>query len=220
MGKGEGRGLMPKISALPAISSLDDDDVFAVVEDGTLKQVTVAQLRSLLSGQALIEEVVVGAGGVASIDFQSIPSTYRHLRIEYVMRLEALSGEYIGMRFNNDSATNYVKANHFNGNTGTGGEADNNATHIVVGYSPGSSDNADAACTGVIDIPYYAQTDLRKGANGQFFSDLTNTDSNFYAMHFGGSWKSTAAINRVQIFRRGGATDIEQGSRFSLYGVF
>lgn len=54
-----------KITELAAISALDEDDILAVVEDGTTKKVTLAQLRTALFAgvKASASSITVSSGG-------------------------------------------------------------------------------------------------------------------------------------------------------------
>ena len=56
-----------------------------------------------------IRSYVVPSGGAASVTFDSIPSTYTHLQIRYIVQQKTGAGgaNGIDVRFNDDSGSNY-----------------------------------------------------------------------------------------------------------------
>lgn len=159
----------------------------------------------------LIQEITVGAGGIATLEFTSIPASYIHLYLEWMATVEA-SGDWLEMYFNNDTGANYSRGsmNPAGNQTGTA------TTSIYVGYTPSvNADGVAARATGVIDIPWYSQTSYNKTAYGICAPGKPNSGGVTHVT-FSGAWNNSAAINRISFFRL--ANDIAQGSVFRLYG--
>ena len=158
----------------------------------------------------------VGAGSTSSvITFSSIPSTYAHLQLRMFAR--GTISERLDVRFNNDSgATNYD--NHrMNGNGSTvGADARINYSALWVssrGYGVPSTALIGAAI--VMDILDYTNTNKYKVTRTLSGVELNNSNSDIEFTS--GSWKNTAAVNRIDISIP--ASTLAQYSHFALYGV-
>jgi len=165
----------------------------------------------------LIQQIVVPSGGSVTVDFSSIPSTYLHLRIDWLATVEA-SGDFLEMIFNHDSGVNYNRGeqNSASGNA-TGVQASNAGVSVYCGYTPSvGSDGAAAMATGRIEIPFYAISGFNRTCYGQC-SPGKPISTNLTSMYFSGAWNNTAVINRIEIFRS--AHDIAEGSIFRLLGI-
>jgi hypothetical protein len=144
----------------------------------------------------------------ANFDFTSIPGTYTHLFIVTLTRSDNGGGsfDFILMRFNNDSGTNYDYANSAGSSTG--------ASSAQMGVTTGATATSGAPGTLNIMIPNYTGTTFWKQADG-FGGDARGvTNSGLSA----GTWKNTAAITRITIFPSSG-THWVAGSRATLYGL-
>ncbi len=114
-------------------------------------------------------------------------------------------------RYNNDSGSNYSDT-IFRGNGTTASSAkDSNAPGMDIGITAISTDAATFQTPTIIQIMNYANTTTYKTA-------LIRT-SNATAMVSAivGLWRSTAAINEIDIVHRGTGWDI--GSTAALYGI-
>jgi hypothetical protein len=160
-----------------------------------------------------------------TITFSSIPSTYKHLQIRGFWRGNRATFPVSGtnMRFNGDSATNYVyhELVGFGGgdttsgvqNGGIGGQ-----TSISVGQ-PGTS--VTGFVTSVMDILDYASVSKCKTIR-----NLTGVDINGTVATYGGSvglyngaWlNSSTAISSIS-FTTSDGSDWQPYSSFALYGV-
>jgi len=163
-----------------------------------------------------IATATVGAGSTSSvITFSSIPSTYAHLQLRMFAR--GTISERLDVRFNNDSgATNYD--NHrMNGNGSTvGADARINYSALWVssrGYGVPSTALIGAAI--VMDILDYTNTNKYKVTRTLSGVELNNSNSDIEFTS--GSWKNTAAVNRIDISIP--ASTLAQYSHFALYGV-
>jgi len=180
---------------------------------------------SLLTGNAFydpgdfasIATGTVAAGATASvITFSSIPTTYTHLQLRMLARGTASDTMYV--RFNNDSgATNYD--NHrLNGNGSTvGADGRINYSALFVssrGYGISSTVNIGSAI--VMDILDYGNTNkykVTKTISGQEYNSGSTDDIEYTS----GSWKSTSAVNRIDVSLA--TSTLAQYTHIALYGV-
>jgi len=165
---------------------------------------------------------VNGTGTAVSLEFTSIPSTYKHLQIRFIVRgydTSSRSNDDLRIRFNNDTTSaNYY--GHFlqgNGSTATataqagsfaGGQI------ILSDLIPGSGATANVMATGIIDIHDYASTTKNKTARFMIGNDRNGSGQ----IRLGSvGYFSTAAISSIQLLPdpQGFTTT----SVFSLYGI-
>lgn len=178
--------------------------------------------RSLLAGNTaydpgatfLIDSVTVGAGGAASIDFTSIPSTYQHLQIRVSARGTTAATDQEQYITYNSTSTNYYSAHIL---YGTGSSALSTvSTYSSVNLVPrlvAASSTASTFSSYITDILDYANTNKNKtirslggfDANGSGEIDLMS-----------GLWMNTSAITSINI--RPSTGNFAQYSKFSLYG--
>lgn len=159
----------------------------------------------------LIQRVTVGAGGVASITFSSIPQTYQHLHLRITGRLTSTQ-QGVWVRFNDDAAANY--SCHLLYGTGAS----------VVGSSRLSDGGIDSILpynstdwfSGFVDILDYTNTAKHKvtralsgsDANGAGIVGLTS-----------GSWRNTGAVTKIHLSDQLASGSFQQFTVASLYGV-
>lgn len=164
----------------------------------------------------LIEDIhLAGDGG---IDFQSIPDTYKHLKIIASLRSDrAAVSDAVYIRFNNDSGNNYDFTRQLSRAAGP-----LTAEGIGVSYMY----NGCVAATGpanVFDgseilIPDYTDTGNQKTCTVQGTLKQANTPGNVFILTSAGWWRNTAAISRITLSPELG-TNFKAGSRASLYGI-
>jgi hypothetical protein len=163
-----------------------------------------------------IAMVNVGSAGASTIEFTSIPQTYKHLQVRGIARTNrAATTDFAKLRFNSDSTTNY--SIH-------GLEADGSA---AAAYGVASQDNiniyrfgsatATASVFGVsvIDILDYTSTNKYKTVRSLGGAD--NNGSGVLGL-VSGAWLSTSAITSIQIIP-GIGTSFNQYTQFALYGI-
>jgi hypothetical protein len=160
-----------------------------------------------------IASTTVGSGGVANVTFSSIPSTYKHLQLRYIIRNEAASDTVL-LNFNNDS-TNANYAKHQLRGSGSAASAVGQASIVPeLPTAPYLGITANVYNATVVDILDYANTNknttLRSlggyDANGSGWIWLTS-----------GLWMNTAAVSTIKIYAESG--DINEYSSFALYGI-
>jgi hypothetical protein len=158
---------------------------------------------------------VVGSGGVASITFSSIPSTYQHLQIRMISQQNASLNDYgnINLTVNSDTGSNYAYHLLYGYGTGVGAEAFTSRTlaKLPVSYLTSGSIFSASIC----DIADYANTNKYKTIRTLGGNDA-NGSANFIAM-YSGLWMSTSAITSLTLTGHNG--NFTQYSSFALYGI-
>lgn len=158
-----------------------------------------------------IATVTVGAGGSSSVTFSSIPSTYKHLQVRYTVQSVSTGPLYMGMRFNNDSASNYAYHELYGDGGSVVAGAGANTSFAVGGDGFYSTPSFGA---GIVDLLEYSNTNIYKTSrilSGQ------DTNGSGYIYFISNLWRSTSAINQIDLFMSSG--NIAQYSSFALYGV-
>lgn len=164
-----------------------------------------------------IATVTVGSGGSSSITFSSIPSTYTHLQIRMIGRIDrtAEANDFFTIRYNSDTSANYS----WHALEGSGA-----AVYAESASSTSLPRNGDIAATtaasgifgvGVIDILDYTNTNKYKTTRS-----FTGRDANGSGwVWFGSSlWMNTAAISTINILPTFG-TGFQINTQFALYGI-
>lgn len=188
---------------LAKASSADYDTAWTDRESGT-------------SPMEVIAETVL-ASPAASIDFTSIPATYRHLMIALSGRSDrSATSDPVSVRFNNDSGANYDQQLLRGSNSVASASATVAATSAQVLQIPAASVGAGVASGGQVIIPNYAGTTLQKHATGVGGLKLGTTTGDQYTQQFSISWRSSAAINRVTLVTIG---NLVAGTVATLYGI-
>lgn len=159
-----------------------------------------------------IQTITVGSGGIASIDFNSIPGTYTDLMIQVSVRSTAAStAQTARMLFNGSSANSVAKRL-----LGTGSSVQSNAGSYgnELGLVDAANNTANTFTSMLITIPNYA------GATNKSYSIDTVMEDNAttaYAAIYAGLWSQTAAITSLSIYPDGG--NWAQYSSATLYGI-
>ncbi len=158
----------------------------------------------------LIASSTVGAGGAASIDFTSIPSTYTDLVVKVSARSTGSTNDYFAISFNGSTANFTERYIIGNGSTATSG----NDTGGAYGRMNRSTTTASTFGTTDYYVPQYA------GSTNKSISVDTVSENNAtlaYADFIAGLWSNTAAINRVTLTPAAG--NFAEFSTAYIYGV-
>jgi hypothetical protein len=159
-----------------------------------------------------IASVVVGSGGVATIDFTSIPQTFTDLKIVLSGRATSTNPTLI-IYFNNDTTTTNYSFRNINANGSTA--ASNSATQPWIGAGVNDSSlTASVFASSEIYIPNYTS------ANHKSFSADSVNENNGTTTNMALSsnmWSNTSAITRITLDPYGG--DFAQYSTATLYGI-
>ena len=163
-----------------------------------------------------IATVTVGSGGSSSVSFTSIPSTYKHLQIRAIARLNAAGTNGSGiMTYNSDTNTNNYTYHEIVGNGASasayGSAADSNQ---LIAFTANSSltGNFGAVVTDILD---YANANKYKTMRN--FGGYDNNGSGQIRLN-SGLWMNTAAISSITLTPNVGTGFVEY-SQFALYGI-
>ena len=166
-----------------------------------------------------IQTLTVGAGGTASVEFTSIPGTYKHLQIRGTARSSrAISGESAWFYFNSDTGTNSYAVHGVGGDGASTigyGIPTPNGGGIQGGLIPGSTATANVFGGFVLDILDYTNTNKHTTTRSLTGQDLNGSGA---IRLISGLWLSTSAITSIKIDTQGGG-NLVQYSSFALYGI-
>jgi hypothetical protein len=153
----------------------------------------------------------VGSGGVASVTFSSIPSTYTDLIIKASVRSlvsSASDGQFLYMYPNGSSANQTIRI-LYGASTVTGSFTDT----AKIGYINPSDYTASVFSNTEIYISNYASA-----SNKSISADSVNENNNPAQMSLSASlWSNSTAISSIQLGSVGG--NLAQYSTFTLYGI-
>ena len=156
----------------------------------------------------LIASSTVGAGGAASIDFTSIPSTYTDLCLKVSVRSTGVATSLdIALNGSTASFTNkYLQ--------GSGSAASSGSLARYAGLTTGSDLTANTFANCDIYIPNYSGS-TNKSFSGDAVQENNATTS--YAGLVANLWSNTAAINQITLSNSTG--NFAQYSTAYLYGI-
>ena len=159
----------------------------------------------------LISSYTVGAGGAASIDFSSIPSTYTDLRV--ILTGTTASQSFPFLRFNSDTATNYSGTYLDGSGSAASSLRDSNISGIYIAGANGDFTSTQIS-TAQIDIFSYA------GSTYKTFLSRVSQDRNGSGATgmTVGLFRSTSAISSITLTSDFTAT-FATGSTATLYGI-
>lgn len=155
----------------------------------------------------------------SSIDFQSIPGTFAHLMLLAFLRTNTAGGgaEEVGVRFNNDSGSNYDRQAVYGVAAAGSADEDFGVTSPGMFSCPDSTAAATLFGAARIVIPHYANSANHKAMLCRGGRKAGTTSSQMQTTAAAGFWRSTAAITRVTLIGRSGGSFVG-GSRVTLYG--
>ncbi len=181
----------------------------------------IASSKLKITGSFESIATVTASGSPTSLTFSSIPSTYKSLQIRGIAKDVNAGGgaEVVKLRFNGDTATNYVYHNLTGNGSSVSATGAITQSSIPCGISGSmSSDPVFPNFYGanMIDIIDYASTIKNKTVKG-----FTGSEGYTYAPHnmslFSGAWLSTSAITSITILAA--LTGFANGTTFALYGT-
>lgn len=166
----------------------------------------------------------IGNSSSATITFNSIPSTFKHLQLRMTLKNAGTSGSAGGfdIRFNSDSS--YIYTYHYIAGDGTSltttGQSNTNKIDSINGvlpdnYSGSGFDNMVGVS--ILDIQDYASTTKFKTARS--FSGFNSSGVGAESVGFSsGLWRDTSAITSISIISAS-ANAWTSKAQFSLYGI-
>jgi hypothetical protein len=153
--------------------------------------------------------VTVGAGGAASIDFSSIPSTYTDLVLKTSVRWSNTGPDGFNISFNGSTSSFTCRFLE-----GSGSAASSSTGTRFAGGLEGTGYTASTFGSVDIYIPNYA------GSTNKSYSIDSVTENNAtqaFSQLIAGLWSNTSAINQITIAPSSGT--FVQYSTAYLYGV-
>lgn len=171
-----------------------------------------------LTSYESIATTVVGAGGSATITFNSIASTYSHLQLRILGRsAHAGASENVRMQLNGQTATSFY-TNHILYGDGSTALTDldvNSVAGFNIHRLPAATSTASTFGGLVIDFLDYANTNKNKTIRSLGGWDANGSGRiNLTSMLF----TSTAAISSISL-TLSTASNYAQYSSFALYGI-
>lgn len=151
----------------------------------------------------------------ASVTFSSIPSTYTDL-VLVINYIATTLGNTVQMTFNNDTSSNYSRTYLGGYATPTNGFGSTRFTSVS---NIGCAWQVGAASTGnpnpiIYNIMNYNNTTTNKTVLFRFNTVATSLSEVSAEV---GLWRSTAAINRIDL--TSSASTFAIGSTFTIYGI-
>ena len=156
-----------------------------------------------------IATVDVGAGGVSSVTFSSIPSTYTHLQIRLFKKDGAASLSSLAIRLNSDSGSNYAYHRLYGNGTSTAAGSGTALSFGIIGIQ----ENQFGAT--IIDILDYTNTN--KYTVTRSISGWDNNGSGWVGL-WSSLWLNTSAVNTVTLLSAAG-NGFTQYTNAALYGI-
>jgi len=154
-----------------------------------------------------IATVLVGSGGSSTINFNSIPSTYKHLQIRCAV-LTTAGG--INIQYNSDTGSNYTYHQLYGlGSSNALSNAGTSQTAGFIGFNNAAGSNPTAIVCDILDYQNTNKYTTHRSLAG------TDTNSNAGTLtYFSGLWLNTAAVSTIDI-----KGTFAQHSSFALYGI-
>jgi hypothetical protein len=168
----------------------------------------------------LINTINVGAGGSASIDFTSIPSTYTDLFVEFSLRTTLSGGPFhfddCGLRLNNDTGSNY-SATLLRSREGSLVVGAGYSNTMIPLYEASAGDaTANVFGNGHVYIANYTSSRYKTLSidGGSESNNATQVQQGFVA----GLWRSSSAVTSIKLYSQNGQNFVQYSSA-SLYGI-
>lgn len=165
-------------------------------------------------------QTATGTGSSATINFNSIPSDYKHLQIRYFTKTTNSSIYGMSMRLNGISTSSY-SSHQLDGDgssVSASGSASQTEMQLFTGLGSPGSDYTNLGAVGIIDLHDYASTTKNKTVRS-----FTGYDFNYLYSVAGsvglrsGLFISTNAVTSVSITLA--ASNFSTQTVFSLYGI-
>ena len=161
----------------------------------------------------LIAAVTVGAGGAASIDFTSIPSTYTDLCLKVSARSSRAASTWDNTQLKVNNSVSNMTNRYLSGNGASAGSG--SLTVSYIGDIPATLATSNTFANQEIYIPNYAGSTNKSMSVD---SVAENNATTAYAYFDANLWSQTTAINQLTVFS-GNGDNFAQYSTAYLYGV-
>jgi len=168
----------------------------------------------LSSYESIATYTVPAGGGVSTVDFTSIPSTYTHLHIRGIARstFSGYGDTTVFIRLNSDSGANY-SWHRLYGYGSVGGDTSISATSGIAGITARDSEPSGLRAPLIVDILDYKNTSKYKPIQSFSGADFNGSNSIFFSSS---NWRNTNAVTSITLYT---ASNLAQYSSFALYGI-
>jgi hypothetical protein len=165
----------------------------------------------------LIASITVGSGGVGSVTFSSIPSTYTDLLVKASARTDrALENDEISVRINGDTSAIYsYRSLTGNGSTPSGSTETNTTRFRNLNSIPGATSTSSTFGNTEFYISNYTSASFKSIS---FDSTGENNATSSLMDLAAGLFGSTSTVTSIVMFPRIGPNFVEY-STFYLYGI-
>jgi hypothetical protein len=166
-----------------------------------------------------IATVTVGSGGASTINFTSIPSTYKHLQLRGTIRgTRTSTNDILGVQFNSDtSSSNYVSHRLIADGSTVASSSTNSGAYSLNWVSDFPAASATASIFGVfvLDLLDYATSNKNRVGRTLSGYDANGSGSAWLTSQL---WINTSSISSISFLPVFGA-GFAQYSQIGLYGI-
>jgi hypothetical protein len=163
-----------------------------------------------------ISTVTVGSGGVSSVDFNSIATTWTHLQVRAIFKETYNTGtslDNLNVRFNSDSSASYIRHAFWGTGASYYAESYTGQTLGAIAITPRNPSGSYYGAM-VLDILDYANTNKKKSLKSFNGVDLNGSGEIRFSSVL---WNKTDAITSISF--TGDSSGFQQYSSFALYGI-
>jgi hypothetical protein len=154
-----------------------------------------------------------------SVDFTSIPQTYKHLQIRGIAKETTSAGpQTLDMFIKFNSSSSGYKSHYLSGNgtSATAGVASGNNAFYCYGASYREVSATSTFGVSIIDIHDYASTTKNKTARAFAGCNFNSASTDQYFGLSSGFWADTSAITSIVITPN---DTFKENTTFALYGI-
>jgi hypothetical protein len=185
-------------------------------------QILAAPFISLAGDFQSIQTVTVGVSGQATVEFSSIPSTYKHLQIRAISRTNrATFGiDSVLLRLNSDTGANYSKHALYGDGSSATSISDLSTTGVDISGKTSTTVPTTTVGVMIVDILDYANTNKYKTVKVLGGTDTNGTIGgvNGRIGLLSGNWRNSNAVSTITLTPIYGA-NFAQYTQFALYGI-
>jgi hypothetical protein len=172
----------------------------------------------LFAPSGAYDSIATASGSASAYDLTSIPSTYEHLELRFLIKdaRGTFNSSAMYLRFNGDTGSNYAVHSLMGNGTAASAEAITSATSIQV--ETASSVQTDVFSVAVIQILDYKSTSKFKTLRILSGFDFNGAAGVPGKVTFGSAlWQSTSAITSINITPF--TANFNANSQVALYGI-
>ena len=152
------------------------------------------------------------SANATSVTISGVPTGYKHLQIRANV-LTSHPNNDLGVRFNDDSASNYNTHTLYGSGSVAGSLAVTSSTFLGAAFSQPS----DYPGSFVMDILDYANSNKFKTTRSLWGHDRNGGTG--YVGLYSGAWRSTSTISSITFYNTFSGSTINTNTQFALYGV-